>query len=178
MRIRQSALVLGLMVAVSRADAQQPVAYSIDLAAGAGQHTAQVASGPYRFRVAAYSRAAMTVIFPQSRRVRATVTVERASTVDMGGASACEGPCGPDFPELAGYGASLGFRVNADSGIDLDIGAGGASLKGPSEFFIGDVALALGKHVSALLGVQPMLLQQRSGEHLWWVPVTLGIRFD
>lgn len=182
MRIRQSALVLVLSIAVSRAGAQQPVAYSIDVAAGAGRHTAHTANTWYLFRVAGYSRAAMSIIFPQNRRVQATVTVERASTFFTGGNDLCRiepnGTCGASFPELAGYGASAGVRVHADSGIDLDIGAGGASLNGPSEFITGDVAFALGTHVSAVLGIQPMLLQQRSGEHLWWVPVTLGIRFD
>ena len=182
MRIRQSALVVVLSIAVSRADAQQPVAYSIDVTAGAGRHTAHTANTWYLFSVAGYSRAAMSVIFPQSHRVQATVTVERAGTFLTPGADICRiepnGSCGADFPEVAGYGASVGVRVRADSGIDLDIGAGGASLNGPSEFLIGDVAFALGTHVSAVLGIQPMLLQQRSGEHLWWVPVTLGIRFD
>lgn len=155
---------------------------TVDLLAGAGDRTEHVGEIYYRGASMPIARAALGIRLGSAGTIRPVVLFDRSTVAFTGDLTTiCEpapnGTCRKGFPHVAGYSAGLGVRGAFGSVAQLTIAAGIGQVGDRSRHVEADLAARFAAHLAAVVGVRQVYFD-RDGHHLWWRPITAGIRLQ
>lgn len=178
------ALILALQPC--RSGAQSVPAISVEIAAGAGTHTAVTANTYYRGGTAGMLRVAGTVRLGSAGRVRPVVTVEQSPGCGFGWGCghklSCEvapnGTCRQDFDEPEGMAIAFGVAAVAGNRLVGTLAVGVADYARHAQYIDANTSLRLFWRVSIVADARYIRSTTDSrGERTWFAPVSAGFRF-
>lgn len=164
----------------SIAGAQTPAAWSLDVSAGAGQHTTRTGSVYWDDDATGTAWLALSRQFLADNRIAPYAQVEYRPQLLSGTKAVCivvpNGGCRATYLTERGAALSAGARATIVPRVGIRLGAGVARVERATHTFgESDLALTLTRYVALRGGIRYERWQTSDGP-FWFAPVTAGVR--